>query len=241
MKKKLWVWGAAAIFVTLLVWRVEWVTEQVYREVGRRKTYPQDSMVTRYPGSGENKQWREERLWVRPKGIGKPKYVAVDRRGEYPPKDFDVVSVPAQEEWFFTVGKVAGWERIAGSADLYLHLTYRGAKEGKKYRVIMSESAEAKQEGSVLAVEDVGEAPLGGGLVTAAKVENAGEASEVGGDTFTKIIRRGDTVIILPEWEPPETAKKDERGQYLASWLVVRRVGGKEALMQEIQKQKGGQ
>ena len=226
MKKKVLLVGAGVLVVAVLMWKVEWISTRIYQELGRRKIYPQNSMETRYPGEGENKQWRADRLWVEPKGVGKPKYVEIAKRGEYPPTDFDIVEVPAREEWFFTVGKVAGWERIAGSADLYLNITYRGAKDKMKYRVVMDRSADAKREGSVLAVEDVGETALGGGLVEVAKVENVGAAGEVGSSAITKIIRRGDSVIILPEWEPPEMAKKDEQGQYLAAWLVVRRVGG---------------
>jgi len=241
MKKKALLVGAGVVVMVVLVWKVEWISTRIYQELGRRKIYPQDSIETRYPGEGENKQWRADRLWVVPKGVGKPKYAEIAKRGEYPPTDYDVVEVPAREEWFFTVGKVARWERIAGSADLYLHLTYRGTKERLKYRVVMDSSVDTKREGSVLAVEDVGGTALGGGLVEVAKVENVGTASEVGSSAITKIIRRGDSVIILPEWEPPEMAKRDEQGQYLAAWLVVRRVGGKEALLLDLQKQKGGQ
>ena len=129
MKKKVLLVGAGVLVVAVLMWKVEWISTRIYQELGRRKIYPQNSMETRYPGEGENKQWRADRLWVEPKGVGKPKYVEMAKRGEYPPTDFDIVEVPAREEWFFTVGKVAGWERIAGSADLYLNITYRGAKD----------------------------------------------------------------------------------------------------------------
>lgn len=235
MKKKLWVWGAAAILVTLLVWRVEWVTEQVYREVGRRKTYPQGSLVTRYPGNGENMRWVEERLWVLPK-VGEPKFVPMEQGGNYPSGEYEVINIPAQEQWFFTVGKVAGWEQAPGASDKYLRLNVAG--QVRKYRVAMAESQMYGLEQTALGVEEV-RGQRQGGLVEVASVESVGRASEVGEAALTTLVRRGDSVIVLPVWAPPELAKKDEYGHYLISWLIVRRVGGKARLLEEMGQVKG--
>lgn len=99
MKSKivlLWMRISAVILVgVLMLWKITWTSSTFYREVARRKIYPQDSMETRYPREGENRRWAEERLWVVPKGVGKPKYVTPAQREEYPPSEYEIVSVPA--------------------------------------------------------------------------------------------------------------------------------------------------
>ena len=239
MKSKIvlpWLGIVIVVVVGILVlWKMEWVSRVIFTETARRKIYPLDSMETRYPGVGENRKWAEERLWVVPRGIGKPKYVSLTQREQYPPSEYEVIAVPAQEEWYYTVGRVVGWEEIVGSTDKYLLVTYRGAEEKVKYRILM-ESDGQNGEGTVLVVEDVRFE-----RIDVSNVENVGLAGNLDEKVLTKIVKTGDAVVILPVWEPPVVAKQDEQGNYLVSWLVVRRAGGKAKLMQEISRAGGGQ
>lgn len=239
MKSKIvlpWLGIVIVIFVGVLIsWKMKWVNSIIFTETARRKIYPLDSMETRYPGVGENRKWAEERLWVVPRGMGKPKYVSLTQREQYPPSEYEVIAVPAQEEWYYTVGMVGGWEEIAGSADKYLLVTYRGAEEKVKYRILM-ESDGQNGDGTVLAVEDVEHEEI-----DVANVENVGLVGDLDEKVLTKIIKSGDAVVILPVWEPPVVAKQDEQGNYLVSWLVVRRAGGRDQLVQEMRKAGGGQ
>lgn len=41
-----------------------------------------------------------------------------------------------------------------------------------------------------------------------------------------EIVKRGDTVVILPMWQIPRLSVQDEQGRYLAGGIVVRRGEG---------------
>ncbi len=52
-------------------------------------------------------------------------------------------------------------------------------------------------------------------------------------ESLKSSIKKGDTVILLPVFDPPELTKKDSAGNYLASGLILRRVGGITAFNQK--------
>jgi len=45
----------------------------------------------------------------------------------------------------------------------------------------------------------------------------------LGFDETKKFLRKGDAVILLPVFSPPDLNKKDNNGNYLSSRLIIRR------------------
>lgn len=203
------------------------MTEYFIRYTRNRTIYPQDSQVTKYPGSGQVRRAVGATLFVAPKGVGRPIFAPTDQRSKYAEAFYDVVEMSAQEQLLYTVARFLHWENIAGSSDKYMVVKNPKTQENEKYRVgveqselfgsdelgktnVFIEDVSAREETTQNPVTDVSK--LG--------IENLDFAM------MRDMIKRGESVIILPLFAPPAWEKRDGEGYYIASQIIIRRAGG---------------
>jgi len=188
-----------------------------------RTIYPQDSTISKYPGVGQISIQSEDKIWVVPKGVGRPKFDSILNKSVYDPSVYAVIDVPAQEQTLYVVGKFVRWERIANSLDKYMRVKVNG--ETKKYRIGFAPSKlyGSEEDVSYLALENVSS-----NEDNVNQVKNAEPASiaKIGYTKMKQIVRPGEVVILTPVFAPPELVKRDENGKMVVSWVMVRRLGG---------------
>jgi len=220
----MWKWGVIiVIFVGVLAglyWQRELVINRVHNEQARRKVYPTEYKQSKYPGMGASIIQKEEQALVEPEGVGTPLFVPISQVPLYQNEKYKVTILPAQEQPLYIVGRAAGWEEITGSSDKYLILT-----DQNKYRVGIEQSELFGYDMmgvTSLFVEDVRENWDG-------SVNKIGRAEPqmpgMGWRQVQKQIRRGDSVAVIPVFDPPYWASRDSAGNYIASQIVVRRWG----------------
>lgn len=190
----------------------------IYPTWGRRIIYPRDSIKTIYPGFGQIIEKTEAQIMVTPKVEGAPFFDRAWMGMKYAQNDYEIVDIPAQDRLMYSVGKVVGWENIDDTPDKYLLLESVNAGVVDKYRISFGGEDE-----TLLAMEDVS-LRLGRTMNPISKYQPA-RVGERGVDELKKMIRVGDVVVVTPVLTPPDYAKRDDKGYYLALWLILRRVG----------------
>lgn len=180
---------------------------------GRRLIYKSESKVTKYAGSGHVTRYFDEMLFVEPKGEGRPSFELVLNKSVFPIELYDVFEIPSQDQLLYTVGEFEKWEDIYNSQDKYLVIKNYITKQTEEFRV--GESEIFGDNATSFAVEDVG-------LRFRKDIQN-----KITNSKSIPTLKKGDAIILVPMFDPPELAKKDEMGNLLASWVIVRRVGGK--------------
>ncbi len=144
-------------------------------------------------------------------------------KGEGLIKAGDVVS--------YAVGYFKEWQNIEGSDDKYLILTHPQKPDELLTFRVGSSSAHFKEYPTNLAVESVEKVEQG---VEVTEDDPELPVSSLTPKQLDTIIQKGDAVIVLPYFDPPELDKKDEKGVLLASYLILRRKGGRAQLRSEI-------
>ncbi len=208
--KKFWI--ISTFFVILVVFSYF----VLYPLWGRRLIYANNSKVTKYAGSGQVTGNFNEVLFVLPKGEGRPKFAPVGDREKFKDELYDVITIPSQTQLLYTVGTFEKWEEIEGSLDKYLVIKNPRTKKLEWHRVASKYSGLFKENITRYFVENVNIS------LNKNKVNNV--ITTINMPTFKK----GDAVILIPLFDPPELAKMDEVGNYLVSGVIVRRVGGKD-------------
>jgi hypothetical protein len=161
-----------------------------------------------------------------------------ERRKIYPAKSlstsqFEGVGIVKNSDVFYVVGYFKKWQPIEGGQDYYLILENpQQPKEEFVFRAGIG-SPYFNAAPTILAVESVD------------KVARAVEVTvddldfplfSLNPTQIKNLIRSGDVVIVVPFFDQAKNEKRDENGVILASYLVLRRKGGKEEIKNELTK-----
>lgn len=203
---------AVAVIIILLILGVGIYSIRYYK-------YPQETKKSLYGGLAQMVVQTSEQVVAIPydkfpSNEYPPIMTTSDRAQVIDREKYEVTLVPPQQELKFAVGRFAGWEEIEDSSDKYLILKHNGG-EIARYRVGVEESELFGLELTGLAVEKV--------MLTTPGIMNIVVPAEK--EKMEKMIKRGDTVVVLPVWDIPELSKRDENGEYLVSRVIVRRLG----------------
>lgn len=227
---------AVLLLILLLLTAAVYALFLVIPELARKRVYSLVDQRTRFPGAGEITQRIEEKLLVFPHPTGKPFYVPVEQEEFYRSPDYQVFSIKGDENAFaYTVGFFVGWGAVEGSQDKLVMLSDPAQKnKNYAYRVGLSPSTLFGDNLTYLGVEDT--------LKVMRKIDNTVEEfretplANVPFWQIERVFKRGDAVVVVPLYDPPGLVKTDESGNILASWLILRRAGGKAALIKEMGK-----
>lgn len=195
----------------------------VYPIWGRTLVYSANNTLTRYPGEGKITQFTDRQIFVNPKMVGKPFFDTVENIATYPESDYEIIGVPAQDRFLFFVGKFERWEDIDGSLDKYIILRYPNSREAEKFRVAFEQSDLFKDQLTIQLVEKVGFRFKKDALNNIVNMEK-GNLVDLGYETAAGFFKKNDAVVIQPVIDPPELAKTDSDGYYLAEKIIIRRV-----------------
>jgi hypothetical protein len=190
---------------------------QIYN--ARRLIYPEDSNLTKYPGSGEKWVFNKEQYIVAPKGIGKPFYTQPDKISLYSPDIYDITMIPEQSSLSYAVVFFQKWEDIPNTTDKYLVTKDPTSDKQKRYRVSTQESRVFKSNPTKLALELVYQ----GSKKSILKNEGGNSFPDIGYDTLKRYIRRGDILVLTPLFDFPVLNVSDENGSILVAWVILRR------------------
>lgn len=220
-------------FLVLLPSRSNSSLPSTSREMGRKKTFPLDFKNTPYPGTGVVKTKVEEKLMIFPQPYGRPFYASVGDIELYKTPQYQVFHIKASDDVVaYTVGYFLRWEDVEGSKDKIIILTDPDDKNKTySYRVAFEPSPLFGEALTAFAVEDtnrVEEKPSKTIEVTKKLL------TEIGFTTLSTLVKQDDVVIVTPVFAAPEPNKQDQKGRILASWIIVRRPGGKQALVKEL-------
>lgn len=218
----------------------------------RKMIYGGDSVQTEYPGEGEILVSTKRQFLVSPLGVGKPYYVKGLEEDKLPQdrENYEIIEIPEQVNLDYAVGRFVRWEDISGSSDKYLVLGYSQAEhEGienieLKYRVGFERSLEYSFQNEIedntnLAVERVAKSQgQDTSLVNELEYldQEQGDLEQMGFERVKQLFRKNDAVIVKSVYNLPVINKRDENGYLYALLLIVRREGGAEELMREIEK-----
>lgn len=216
--------------------------KRLYDKWGRKLVYPRESTATQYPGAGKITRAFEERLFIVPRfsgkpysGEGTPFFADVEDKDKYPDGRYQVFTIPAQEQLLYTVARFEKWEDIDGTLDKYMMARLPSTNELERHRIAFHESSLFKDNPTTLAVEKVEIWPTKSATNSVDKPERA-RLLDLTYEISQKLIKKGDTVILIPVFDPPETVKTDGMGNSLTSWLIVRRNRGILSFNQELER-----
>jgi hypothetical protein len=228
------------ILVTIFLTLIYILGRNIYQNWGRKLIYPTSNIVTKYPGSGKITRLFEKKIYVEPKFFGQPFsdeglpfFDDPLDKAEYPKEKYDVFTIPTQEQLSYTVAKFEKWEDTDGTLDKYMVVSLPQTNNYEKYRIAFEYSNLFGNNPTALAIENVSIRPIAKSLNPISKPEEA-TLVELTFENLKKIIKKGDTVILIPLFDPPNLAKKDFDGNYLVSWLILRRTWGLESLNKEL-------
>lgn len=196
---------ATVIILVLIIVVTVFAGWWAYGTLGRQYVYQEDSTATKYPGLGVFSEEVEERIWVTPKGLGRPFFDSLQNLDSYSTELYEIVPVPAQSQIRYVVGFFERWETVEESTDKYLVLKYQKDGPEQKFRINTE---------TLFWVENVS---------MKLKKDKPNNILAQGKINYNKI-KKGDAVIIIPVFDPPELNKTDELGNYLAGSVILRRV-----------------
>lgn len=190
---------------------------------GRAAIYPVGTDDGLYGGEGIMTIFRKGQYMIEPEGA--VPFFAEDsyQASKYEGAGNKIIPIPDREELVYAVGRVRGWEEIAGSSDQYLLLYHREQDRVERYRVALEESELYGQQPTLIYREKIWGA--GEKRKIGARQYSNKNTAEMGESALKALLWRGDTVVVLPLAEYTEQSKRDENGVYLAGKLVIRRIG----------------
>lgn len=205
MIKKYWYILVSIVLVVILV--IGLVFPSLYKNYAQK--------FSKYSGQGIVSKPQEALIFVVPIGQGRPKFDYPQNKSAYTSDLYDVYDIPAQEKIEYIVAQFQGWENISDSFDKYLIVTDDAFSSSQKYRVAFENSSLFGENPTTYFVENLKIS----NIIKKEKIEKPNSSSliEVGFSEFSKLIDKGDTLILLPVIEPPEWQKKDENNN--ASFL----------------------
>lgn len=159
----------------------------------------------------------EERLLIFPLPYGTPFYAAPDKIGLYPAPQYEVRVIKANPKAVaYGLGIFAGWEKaqLGKSKDRLILLADPLDRDRRfSFRVAFEDSALFGDNLTQLAIED---ASTGYSQSLHLSVKDASAQA------LAKLLKQGATVIATPVQTGSEVNKKDEYGNLLAGWLIIR-------------------
>lgn len=202
--------------------------KKMYGDWGRTLIYPSGSKITEYPGDGKVTQFFNEQIFVIPKIQGRPFFDQIENKHLYPegPEQYEVFDIKTQDQLLYTVGIFERWEDIEGTKDKYLVIKYPKTNETEKWRVSFESSDLFKGDTTFLFVENV-DLRINNKIKNIIETPRESNLINIGYDLTKEVLKKGDVVIFIPVFDPPELAKKDDLDNYLARNVIVRRIGGK--------------
>jgi len=220
--KKFWIYICIDIFLGIVVY---FIIIHVYSLWARRQIYPTNNTSTEYPGYGHISRPFSEQIFVLPKGEGRPKFDNSESKSIYPADLYDIFTIPSQDQLLYVVGSFQMWEDISGSKDKYIVIKNPETKKLEKFRVAFEQSDLFKDNETALSIENIS-LKFGSKKLNEIEKPKTANLYEIGYEKMIAMISKGDTVIIEPVFDPPDLSKKDENRNFLASWLILRKVGG---------------
>lgn len=199
--------------------------KNAYSDWQARKTvYTAESIISKYPGSGRVTEYFAEKIFVLPKGLGRPFFDGIHAKNQYTEDKYDVFTIPSQDQLLYSVELFERWEDIPSSRDKYAVVKNPQTKEISRYRICFEQSDLFGDNATSIGVETL-EIDTDTAKNT---IQNLKESSLVilGFEKIKEIIKKGDALVFIPLFDPPELAKTDQNGNYLASWVIVRRLKG---------------
>lgn len=230
--------------LTFLLVGAYFLISNAYSNWGRTLFYARDDQSVFYPGTGKFTQLNDEIVLMIPKAGNvsgqEPRYINPEDEVKYSEEDYEFVFFPKQLEVKYAVGRFDGWEDIEGSVDKYIIIEYPDIDPletgSEKFRVGFAESTFFGESGLTrIGVQDVGIKFNNQEMVNFEKPEKLKLDDLTYGKT-RQLIKPGDVIAIRSLFDPPVWSKQDQAGNYLASWIILRRVGGKDTLNKEIER-----
>lgn len=196
----------------------------------RTKIYDLRDMVTPYPGLGEVRVNKPERLLLLPQTEGAAiEEVDFETPGQvsyYENKGYTVGQLAADSNYLlYTVGRFERWEEVGSAAnggdrlmvlsdptDQVSLYTFRVVGNG----VVGATDSDIDVPPSLISMETLGWFGVN-------PIETVGLASELSDQVLNELFRAGDTVIVVPRPPYPGLATIDENGVQYAQVVTVRR------------------
>lgn len=190
--------------------------------IGRRLIYPSESKITKYPGSGQIVKPFEATILVNPKDEGLPFFDIPANKARYTDQpNFEVFEIPSQDRISYTVGKFQSWEDIPNNVDKYLVIKNPITNNLERHRVAFENSDLFKSNPTSYFIERV-DLFSKTNVNFVLKQENS-YFKTFGYNEAKIMFKKGDALILIPVFDPPELQKRDEQNNLLISKIIIRR------------------
>lgn len=212
MIKKYWYILVSIVLVVILV--IGLVFPSLYKNYAEK--------FSKYSGQGIVTKPQEALIFVVPKGQGRPKFDYPQNRSAYTSDLYDVYDMPAQEKIEYIVTQFQEWEDIPNSHDKYIVAKDDVSLSFSKYRVAFENSSLFGENPTTYFVENLKIS----NIFKKDKIEKpaSNDLVEIGFAQFSKLIDKGDTLVLLPVIEPPEWQKRDENNNMLIAKIIIRKI-----------------
>lgn len=184
----------------------------IYSFWNKKLIYPADNKQTRYPGSGTITSEFRERLFIIPLGDERPFFTEVKNKDKYKQDLYEVYNIPNQEQILYTVGFFNRYIDIENSNDKYIEIINSKSKKIERHRIISKENREKFNGNSTNYANELVKFSITN--KTQNKIVDLQETPD---------IKKGDVVILLPMFNPPQLNGTDENGNLLCLLLIVRK------------------
>ncbi|HOD01417.1 MAG TPA: hypothetical protein PKH50_01710 [bacterium] len=185
----------------------------------------------RYPGNGEiiAKVQEPYIIIISKTGERKPFVDLPVNADKYPENLYDIVDFPPQEYLFYAVGRFVGWEDIESadnSTDKYVLVKYTddyNDADIHRFRVAVEASKLFDDQITGFYISyfendsEIAKAPLSN------KDPVSAGFKEITYEEATKLLEEEDPIVIFPVFTLPELTKRDGLGNYLSSFVVIRK------------------
>lgn len=189
----------------------------------RKYVFSEKSKASNYPGYGVKKKFYDKFLFVDPIE-GRPFITDVNDLEKYPPDKFRTIEIPKQQAMHYIVGKFIRWEDIEGFPDKYIVLSVENNEEKKIRLYFRNEEPEDLIYPIItkLGFEKVCIYCLLGKHTVMEYPDNM-ILEKVGFSNLSNEVAVGDVVVIRRVVGYPSWSVTDEGGNYVASWIILRR------------------
>lgn len=213
--KKYWI----LIVISILILLGLLIYFFIYPQIGKKIVYNENSTSTNYPGSGKIIKHVNKYLLVEPIGDGKSFYAPYENKARYSDSKYNVVEINEQDKISYAVGKFKGWEDIENSLDKYILINYNDITE--KWRVSFSGNSVSFNEATKLGIENID--LIKPNSKNEIQKPNPFLISEIGFAKINGLIKKDDIIVLLPVIEEPILNKKDNNGELMTGWIIIRR------------------
>ncbi len=180
--------------------------------IGRQIIYDIESNQTKYPGSGTLTSEFRERLFIIPIGDGRPFFTETKNKDKYAQDLYKVYNIPNQDQILYTVGFFNRYIEIEGSTDQYIEITNSKSKKIERHRIISKENSEKYEGNTTNFANELVEFSF--------RSKSQNKIIDLENDPN---IKKGDVVILLPMFNPPQLNGIDENGNLLCLLLINRK------------------